>query len=150
MAKKDQKLFGDITAELFGRAQGKPAPTAAPAQQEEPKPVIIEQSTEIPPAFSPVVAEQPAPLPTVQPPVASADTSILQGKLARQAKKEKKNYNYGTKHTFPIPDELWNDAMLLIQAKGLSQVDFIQELIRCAVEENRGAINAVKQMRGTL
>lgn len=153
MAKKGS-LFGDITAELFNRAQGKPASVAAALdKQEERVTVVMEQPTEVPPVAAPVipvVVEQPTEIPAVKQPTSGAARTDLQGKLVKQEKKQKKNYDYGTKHTFPIPDELWRDAMLLMQAQGLSQVDFIQGLIRSAVEANRGAIKAVKQMRGEL
>lgn len=140
---KNGSLFGDIGAELLKRAQGTsqqpvaPAPVVAPVEQPA-APAPVASVTIVEPV------EQPAaPAPVVEP------QTVLQGKLAKNksTQKQKKNYNYGTKHTFPIPDELWSDAMLLMQAQGRSQVDFIHALIKNAVAENRGTIEAVKKMR---
>lgn len=132
MAKNNDTLFGDIFGELNKTAQGgisangisKPQPPTTTAV------VTVEQT------------EKPA---TVASEVVGTN---LQGKLAKQGKTQKKEYNYGTKRTFPIPDELWDDALIVMQAQGLKQVEFIQGLIRDAVEANREMINTVKKMRG--
>ncbi len=149
---KNGNLFGDIGAELLKRAQGTSQQPAAPATVATP----TEQQAASAPVASVAVVEpvvQPtakvAQVEPVEAPVAEP-SATLQGKLAKKEKTKKKNYNYGTKHTFPIPDELWGDAVLLMQAQGLSQVDFIQTLIKNAVAENRSAIEAVKKMRSTL
>lgn len=134
MAKNNDALFGDIFGELNKTAQGGQAANGATS---------VQPSTT---AAAPQVAQ-------VEKPAAAASVAtgtILQGKLAKQGKQEKKKYDYGTKRTFPIPDELWNDALIVMQAQGKKQVEFIQDLISRAVEENRPTIEAVKKMRGEL
>lgn len=135
MAKNNNNLFGDIFGELNKTAQGGQAANGKPSAQ---------PSTTT--ASAPVIAqsEKPVTAPSV------ATGTNLQGKLAKQGKQEKKKYDYGTKRTFPIPDELWNDALIVMQAQGKKQVEFIQDLISRAVEENRTTIEAVKKMRGEL
>ena len=132
MAKNNDALFGDIFGELNKTAQGGQAANGKPSTQ---------PSTTTAPI---VQAEKPATAP------GAASGTNLQGKLAKQGKQEKKKYDYGTKRTFPIPDELWNDALIVMQAQGKKQVEFIQDLISRAVEENRATIEAVKKMRGEL
>lgn len=135
MAKNGGNLFGDIFGELNKTAQGGQATNGTPSVQPSPSttaaPVIVQ-------------TEKPATAP------GAATGKNLQGKLAKQGKQEKKVYDYGTKRTFPIPDELWNDALIVMQAQGKKQVEFIQDLIRSAVEENRATIETVKKMRGEL
>lgn len=133
MAKNSDALFGDIFGELNKTAQGGQAANGKPFAQPSntTAPVIVQ-------------TEKPATAP------GAATGTNLQGKLAKQGKQGKKKYDYGTKRTFPIPDELWNDALIVMQAQGKKQVEFIQDLISRAVEENRPTIEAVKKMRGEL
>lgn len=126
MAKKGDALFGDIFGELNKTAQGGQAANGKPFTQ--PSTTTAQQAVQ----------------------TDAATGANFQGKLAKQGKQEKKKYDYGTKRTFPIPDELWNDALIVMQAQGKKQVEFIQDLIRSAVEENRATIEAVKKMRGEL
>lgn len=133
MAKNNLDL-GSMFGELEKRASKPEERLDAP--QAEPQPPII-----------PVASEQPSAV-TPSPVVKSEDKQVLQGKQAKQGKAQKKEYNYGTKRTFPIPDELWDDALIVMQAQGLKQVEFIQGLIRDAVEANREIIDTVKRMRG--
>lgn len=132
MAKNNDTLFGDIFGELNKTAQGGKAANGMP----KPQPPTTTAAVTV------AQTEKPATVPG-----AVAGTN-LQGKLAKQGKTQKKEYDYGTKRTFPIPDELWDDALIVMQAQGLRQVQFIQGLIRNAVEENREIINTVKKMRG--
>lgn len=135
MAKNNSNLFGDIFGELNKTAQGGQTANGTPSAQPSPTtaPMQVAQT------------EKPAAM------QGAATGTNLQGKLAKQGKQEKKKvYDYGTKRTFPIPDELWNDALIVMQAQGKKQVEFIQDLISRAVEENRTTIETVKKMRGEL
>lgn len=78
------------------------------------------------------------------------EEQVLQGKQAKKGSTQKKEYNYGTKRTFPIHDDLWGDALIVMQAKGMTQVEWINNLIRSEVEANRETIIAVKKMRGEI
>lgn len=120
MAKNKDALFGDIFGELNKTAQG----------------------------GQPTASDAPATQPTATTVVGVHSETDLQGKQGKQARTQKKKYDYGTKRTFPIPDDLWNDALIVMQAQGKKQVEFIQDLISRAVEENRATIEAVKKMRG--
>ncbi len=134
MAKnKTEGLFGDIFGELNKTAQGGQTANATPSGQPSASTTLINTQVEKP----------------VATPGAATGTN-LQGKLAKQGKQEKKKYDYGTKRTFPIPDELWNDALIVMQTQGKKQVEFIQDLISRAVAENQATIEAVKKMRGEL
>ena len=137
MAKNNNDLFGDIFGELNKTAQGGQAANGKPSEQPS-------TTTAVPQVAQ---TEKPATAPG-----AATGTNLQgkQGKLAKQGKQEKKVYDYGTKRTFPIPDELWNDALIVMQAQGKKQVEFIQDLIRSAVEENKTTIETVKRMRGEL
>lgn len=132
MAKNNNALFGDIFGELNKTAQGGKAANGMP----KPQPPTTTAAATV------VQTEKPATVPD------AVTGTNLQGKLAKQGKTQKKEYNYGTKRTFPIPDELWDDALIVMQAQGLKQVEFIQGLIRDAVEANREMIDTVKKMRG--
>lgn len=133
MAKNNDALFGDIFGELTKTAQGGKAAnngtTSAQPSTATAQPIALHTEK------------------SVATPSVTTETD-LQGKLAKQGKTQKKKYDYGTKRTFPIPDELWNDALIVMQAQGKKQVEFIQDLISRAVEENRATIEAVKKMRG--
>lgn len=132
MAKNNDTLFGDIFGELNKTAQGGQVVTGKPAT----KPFTAAAPLSVAQTEKPAAAQ-----------VAATGTN-LQGKLAKQGKQEKRKYDYGTKRTFPIPDDLWNDALIVMQAQGLKQVEFIQGLIQRCVEENRTTIETVKKMRG--
>ena len=134
MAKNNDALFGDIFGELNKTAQGGQAASSKPSAQPSTTTAPVIMQTEKPASSAASVATG----------------TNLQGKLAKQGKQERKKYDYGTKRTFPIPDELWNDALIVMQAQGKKQVEFIQDLISRAVEENRATIEAVKKMRGEL
>lgn len=82
---------------------------------------------------------------TVASPAGKPAKQVLQGKQGKE--KSQKHYDYGTKRTFPIPDDLWEDALLLMQGKGLKQVEFINDLIRQAVTDNAALIATLKSMR---
>lgn len=131
MAKNNSNLFGDIFGELNKTAQG--GQTANSTQSAQPS----------------TTNNAPQAMQTEKSAAAqgTAAGTNLQGKLAKQGKKK---YDYGTKRTFPIPDELWNDALIVMQAQGKKQVEFIQDLISRAVAENQATIEAVKKMRGEL
>jgi len=130
---KNGNLFGDIGAELMKRAQG--AQSVA-EQTEEKQSANSQENGSISATDNKVVP--------------SKDLQGKQGKQGKQGSQPKKEYNYGTKRTFPIPDELWDDALILMQIQGLKQVVFIQELIRNAVDSHREEITTVKKMRGEL
>ena len=131
MARKKLDMFDDMFNELNKRAAGE-KPEGQPAAQ-----TVVEKPVQQQPAAPSVPTEQ--------------EKQVLQGKQAKQGKNtEKKEYDYGTKHTFPIPDDLWNDALIVMQAAGKKQVEWINDLIRQAVEINRPTIEAVKKLRGDL
>lgn len=123
-----ESMFG----ELNKRASKSKERAAVQKIEQPPRAAVVPE----PSAVTPSVVTKPG------------EKQVLQGKLAKQAKTQKKEYNYGTKRTFPIPDELWDDALIVMQAQGLKQVEFIQGLIRGAVEANREMIDTVKKMRG--
>ena len=137
MAKNGNNLFGDIFGELNKTARGGQTDNGTPSAQ----PSTTAAAAQF------VQTEKPA---TATAAATATNLQGKQGKLAKQGKQEKKVYDYGTKRTFPIPDELWNDALIVMQAQGKKQVEFIQDLIRSAVEENRTTIETVKRMRGEL
>ena len=133
MAKRKLDMFDDMFNELDKRAAGA-KPEGQPAAQ-----TVIEKPVEQQPAAPSVPVEQ--------------ENQVLQGKQAKQGKSKntgKKEYYYGTKRTFPIPDDLWDDALIVMQAAGKKQVEWINDLIRQAVEINRPTIDAVKKLRGDL
>lgn len=132
MAKNNDTLFGDIFGELNKTAQGGQVAAGKPAT----KPSTTAAPLSVAQIEKPAAAQS------------AATETNLQGKLAKQGKQEKKKYDYGTKRTFPIPDDLWNDALIVMQAQGLKQVEFIQGLIQRCVDENRTTIETVKKMRG--
>lgn len=134
MAKNNSNLFGDIFGELNKTAQGGQTANGTPSAQ----PSTTTAAAQVAQTEKSVATS------------GAATATNLQGKLAKQGKQAKRVYDYGTKRTFPIPDELWNDALIVMQAQGKKQVEFIQDLIRNAVEENRTTIETVKRMRGEL
>lgn len=121
---------------MFGNFNRSQSSDTAPSEEQAP--------------LSAVVPTSPSSTSPVSRPAVTEEKQVLQGKLVKKGKTQKKEYNYGTKRTFPIPDELWDDALIIMQAKGLKQVEFIQGLIRDCVEANSEMIATVKKMRGEL
>lgn len=54
----------------------------------------------------------------------------------------------GTKRTFKISDELWNDFIDLVAIKKVTQAELINELIKNAIDADRDLIDRYREIIG--
>lgn len=114
-------------------------PAAAPA-------VGVEQKKPVAAAPQP---EQPLNVETQAPTEPSAPVEKTQKKQAnKQTSKQAKDEEKGSKskRTFEINDAVWEDVETLLFVKKIKQVDFINDLLKSAVEANRELIERFKKV----
>lgn len=114
-------------------------PAAAPA-------VDVEQKKPVEAAPQPA---QPLDVGTQAPAVPAAPVERTQKKqVNKQTSKQATDEEKGSKskRTFEINDAVWEDVETLLFVKKIKQVDFINDLLKSAVEANRELIERFKKV----
>lgn len=127
MAKKNydiDAMFGEIKER---KEEAKVEEVVVPA--EEPKVEKVEKSKEK----------------KVETKLVNKETS-LQG---NKEKKQPKDYYYGAKHTWTIPDDVWEDVEAYLFLTGEKQVEFVVNCLKAKIEPMRVQIEQVKGLLKT-
>lgn len=138
MAKKNydiDAMFGEIKER---NVETKVEEVVVPAEEPRVEKVVVAQEPEVTTKAEEVDKKAKANKETSK--LVNKETSLQ----ANKEKKQPKDYYYGAKHTWTIPDDVWEDIEAYLFLTGEKQVEFVVNCLKEKIEPMRVQIEQVK------